>query len=185
MGYALAQGFITAALFAYISGSSFVLQDIYGVSPQMYSLIFALNGSGFILSSQITGRLAGRIQEIKLLVSGFIIATAGGVILLAALLAGAGLSGVLPAFFLVSASMGIVGPTSASLALQNQGKSAGSAAALLGVMSLVFGAVTSPLAGLGGGQTAMPIGITIAVASVCSILCYIVLIRPSKPSRGK
>jgi DHA1 family bicyclomycin/chloramphenicol resistance-like MFS transporter len=165
-----------------LSGSSFVLQNIYGVSPQTYSLIFAVNGLGFVIASQITGRLVGRIPEIKLLVGGFIIAASGGVLLLAMLLTGAGLPGVWPAFFLVVCSVGVVGPTSSSLALQSKGKTAGSAAALMGVLSLIFGAVTSPLAGIGGERSAIPLGVLIAAASVGSILCYVVLIRRSHQS---
>jgi DHA1 family bicyclomycin/chloramphenicol resistance-like MFS transporter len=177
MGYALSSGFVTAALFAYLSGSSFVLQNVYGASPQTYSYIFAINGLGFVIASQITGRLVGRIAEIKLLVSGYIVAATGGVALLVAVLSGAGLAGVWPSMFLVVSSVGIVGPTSSSLALQSKGSSAGSAAALLGVLSLIFGAITSPLAGLGGGHSAMPLGILIAAASVGSIVSYMLLIR--------
>ncbi|TVY09003.1 multidrug effflux MFS transporter [Paenibacillus cremeus] len=177
MGFALSSGFVTASLFAYLSGSSFVLQNVFGVSPQTYSLIFAANGLGFVLASQITGQLVGRIPEIKLLVWGYGMAAAGGILLLVGLLTGAGLAGVWVAFFLIVSSVGVVGPTSSSLALQNQGKSAGSASALLGVLSLMFGAITSPLAGLGGGHTALPLGILIAITSTCSVLCYFILIR--------
>lgn len=63
MGLALSSGFISAAMFAYISGSPFVLQNIYGVSPQVFSLIFAMNGIGIIIAGQITGRLAGKVSE--------------------------------------------------------------------------------------------------------------------------
>ena len=57
VGYALAQGFIMSAMFAYISGSTFVLQDIYGLSPQMFSFVFAINGFGLIIATQVTGHL--------------------------------------------------------------------------------------------------------------------------------
>ena len=46
LGHGLASGLTFGALFAYISGSSFVLQGIYGLSPQTYSLAFAMNGPG-------------------------------------------------------------------------------------------------------------------------------------------
>lgn len=55
MGYAMTSGFMMAAMFAYISGSSFVLQEMYGVSPRTYSFVFGLNGIGIILTSQIAG----------------------------------------------------------------------------------------------------------------------------------
>lgn len=70
IGYALSQAFVSAAMFAYISGSPFVLQDIFGVSPQGYSLFFAVNGVGIVLFSQVTGRLVSRTGEIKLLTTG-------------------------------------------------------------------------------------------------------------------
>ncbi len=185
MGYALASGFITAALFGYLSGSSFVFQSIYGVSAQTFSYIFALNGFGFVLASQITGRLVGRVSELKLLVSGFIVAATGGVLLVIMLLLDAGIIGITPAFFLVVSSVGIVGPTSSSLALQSKGKIAGSAAALQGVLSLGFGAITSPLAGIGGEESALPLGILIATAALGSIVCYLVLIRPLQRKKAE
>lgn len=88
MGYALSQGFVMAGMFAYISGSSFVLQTIYGVSPQMYSLIFAVNGFGIILTGQIAGRMSARVGERKLLICGLLLSTSGGILLLITLLAG-------------------------------------------------------------------------------------------------
>ena len=59
-----------SAMFAYISGSTFVLQDIYGLSPQAFSLVFALNGIGIIVATQVTGRLSGKVKESTLLVWG-------------------------------------------------------------------------------------------------------------------
>ena len=67
MGYVFTQGFVTAAMFAYISGSPFVIQNIYGASPQMFSFIFAINGLGIIIAGQTAGRLAGRVEETTLL----------------------------------------------------------------------------------------------------------------------
>jgi len=84
LGYALAQGFVMASLFSYISGSPFVVQDIFGVSPQMYSLIFAVNGLGIVLVTQITGRLAGKIAEKRLFVIGLMINVASGFSLISA-----------------------------------------------------------------------------------------------------
>src|SRR3954454_21070174 len=35
-----------ASMFAYIAGSPFVLQDIYGASPQQFSAVFTVNALG-------------------------------------------------------------------------------------------------------------------------------------------
>jgi DHA1 family bicyclomycin/chloramphenicol resistance-like MFS transporter len=176
MGYALSQGFVLAAMFAYISGSPFVLQNIFGVSPQMFSLFFAVNGLGIIIASQVTGRLAGRISETKLLVTGLGLASLSGIMLLVMIFIGAGLYTILPPLFLVVSSVGIVTTAGFSLAMQNQGQSAGSASSLLGLLSFIFGGIVSPLVGLGGSHTAIPMGIVIAAAATGSILSYALLI---------
>lgn len=185
IGYALPQGLVFAAMFAYISGSPFVLQNIYGASPQMFSLIFAINGIGIIIFSQITGRLAGRVSERKLFVVGLGISFIGAITLLIMLLLNTGLYAILPPLFFVVSSAGMVSTTGLSLAMQNQGKSAGSASALLGVLSLVFGGSVAPLVGL-GSNTAITMGIVIAIVSVGSILAYVFLVarRPYKSNRN-
>ncbi|WP_460001469.1 multidrug effflux MFS transporter [Paradesulfitobacterium aromaticivorans] len=175
MGYALPQGFVSAAMFAYISGSPFVIQNIYGVSPQGFSLIFATNGLGIILAGQITGRLAGRIRLTKLFVTGLGLAATGGISLLAVILLGAGLPAILPPLFLVVSSVGIVGTAGSSLAMENYGRAAGSASAILGLLPFIFGAVLAPLVGLGGGNTAVPMGIVIAAVEACALLLYTIL----------
>ncbi|ULL18603.1 MFS transporter [Paenibacillus sp. H1-7] len=182
MGYALSQGFVIAAMFAYISGSPFVIQNIFGASPQMYSVFFAINGLGIIIAGQITGRLAGKVGEARLLVSGLVIAAVGGVTLLAMILAGAGLYAILLPLFFVVSSVGIVSSTSFALAMQNQAQAAGSASALLGLLSFISGGVVAPLVGLGGGETAVPMGIVIAAADIAAMLCYVVMIRRKKPA---
>ncbi|MCR8636737.1 multidrug effflux MFS transporter [Paenibacillus radicis (ex Xue et al. 2023)] len=177
MGIALSQGLVVAAMFAYISGSPFVIQNIYGATPQMFSLFFAINGLGIIIASQTAGRLVSRIGEMKLLVSGLLIALLGGIMLLIMILAGAGLAAVLPCLFLVVSSVGIVTTAGFSLAMQNQKQGAGSASALLGVLSFIFGGIVAPLVGLGGEGTAVPMGIVIASAEIGAVLCYWTLVR--------
>lgn len=177
MGYALSQGLVTAAMFAYIAGSPFVFQKIFGVSPQGFSMIFAMNGLGIIIASQITGRLAGKVKETKLFVTGITLAGIGGVSLLAMISLQAGLVAVLVPLFFVVSSVGIVGATGFSLAMQNQSKAAGSASALQGLLSFISGGIVAPLVGIGGEDTAVPMGIVIALATLGAILCYLLMIR--------
>lgn len=181
VGYALAQGFVMAGMFAYISGSPFVLQNIFGVSPQMFSVIFAINGLGIIVATQVTGKLADKVGERRLLLTGVSFAAAGGLVLLGMILAGAGLIAVLIPLFFVVASVGMVNTTSFSLAMQNQAKSAGSASALLGIMPFVMGAIVAPLVGIAGSHTAVPMGVIIAIADVGAIVSYLLLTRKKSP----
>jgi DHA1 family bicyclomycin/chloramphenicol resistance-like MFS transporter len=167
-------------MFAYISGSPFVVQNIYGASPQMFSLIFAINGLGIMIASQVTGKLAGRIRESKLLVFGLGMSWMGAFILFIFLLFRLDLIFILLPLFFVVSSVGMVNTAGFSLAMQKQGKSAGSASALLGVLSLASGAIVAPLVGIGGGQSAIPMGVVIICVSSGAVLSYLCLVRKAK-----
>ncbi|WHZ01121.1 multidrug effflux MFS transporter [Neobacillus sp. YX16] len=177
MGYAISQGLISGTMFAYISGSPFVVQNIYGASPQVFSLIFAINGLGIMIASQTTGRLAGRVHESKLLIFGLGMSFFGSIFLFILILFQATLWMVLIPLLFVVSSVGVVNTAGFSLAMQKQGKNAGSASALLGVLSFVFGGVTSPLVGIGGGESAIPMGLVIVFASCGAVLSYVFLVH--------
>ncbi|RJE88545.1 Bcr/CflA family efflux MFS transporter [Paenibacillus sp. 1011MAR3C5] len=177
MGYAMTQGFMMAAMFAYISGSSFVLQEIYNVTPRTYSYIFGLNGIGIIIASQIAGRLAGKVEARKLLISGLAMAGCGSVLLLATAFLKLDLPMIVAGFFLVVSSLGITSATTTSLALQDQGQTAGSASALLGMLSFIFGGLAAPLVGLGGEGTAVPLAIVISSLVLAAFVCYVLLTK--------
>ncbi|WP_042352106.1 multidrug effflux MFS transporter [Bacillus massiliigorillae] len=180
MGYALSQGLVTAAMFAYIAGSPFVLQNIYNFTPQMFSVYFAINGIGIIIATQVTGRLSGRYGETKLLIVGLSLAAVSGIALLVAVILNANIFAVLiPLFFLVSC-VGIVGTTTFSLAMAKQEKTAGSAAALLGLLSFLFGGIVAPLVGMGGEHTALPMAVIIAVTEILALVLYFVMAHRQK-----
>ncbi|MEH7255012.1 multidrug effflux MFS transporter [Neobacillus niacini] len=176
IGYALSQGLVSATMFAYISGSPFVVQSIYGASPETFSLIFAINGIGIMIASQLTGRLSVRFRESKLLAFGLALSVFGSLVLLILLLLEAKLWLIMIPLFFVVSSVGVVNTASFSLAMQEQSKNAGSAAALLGVLSLSIGGITSPLVGIGGDQSALPMGLVIACASIGAVLIYVFLV---------
>ncbi|MBX6341892.1 MAG: multidrug effflux MFS transporter, partial [Thermomicrobiaceae bacterium] len=138
IGYALSGALGFAAMFAYISGSPFALQDIYGLSPQAFSLAFGTNALGLALAGQVNGRLVGRVSPGRLLTVGLAASAAGGLALLAVVGFGVlGLAGVLPCLFVVVASLGFVYPNATALALSGHPRAAGSASALVGVIQYV------------------------------------------------
>ncbi len=176
VGYALSCGLAFASMFAYISGSPFVLQTIYGLSPLLFSFAFGTNALGIMILGQVSGRLVGRVPPQKLLVIGLIINATGGLILLLVILQGhIGLIGILPALFLVVASMGLVLPNATTLALSGKPGVAGSASALLGVLQFAIGAAAAPLVGILGPTTALPMGIVIATLSISAFASFLLL----------
>jgi DHA1 family bicyclomycin/chloramphenicol resistance-like MFS transporter len=170
IGYALACGLGMGGVFAYIAGSSFVLQNVYGLSPQIYGLVFALNAVGLVIGAQVNGRLAGRLGASVLLTGGLVTMTVGGALLLAVVTTAAvGLAGVVPSLFVVMFGFGFVGPNSLALAMQRYPQAAGSASAVLGSFQFVMAAVVAPLAGVGGVADALPMALLILTMPVAAL----------------
>lgn len=178
VGYALVLGLVMGAMFCYISASSFVLQDMFAVSPQGFSLFFATNGFGIVLMSQLAGLLAGRVDARKIMRTGIVIAAIGSIALFASLmLEPPRLVAIMIPLFLVVSMVGLVNSTAFSLAMQSQGKAAGSASAILGLGMNTIGALFSPLVGLGGSHTYFPMALMILFCDVGALVVYVLFIR--------
>ncbi|GAA2373177.1 multidrug effflux MFS transporter [Nonomuraea africana] len=178
MACSLAAGLAFAGMFAYISGSPFVLQEVYGASPQQFSLVFGLNAFGLTIMAQVGGRLAGRVPPARLVLIGLFVSLAGGALLVLAATMGLGLAGVVAALFVIMCGAGLVLPGTGALALAGQPQQiAGSASALLGVLQFAFGAVAAPLVGLAGSGSAVPMAVVMLALIVGSLLIFILLGR--------
>jgi DHA1 family bicyclomycin/chloramphenicol resistance-like MFS transporter len=177
IGYAFTQGLIVAGIFAYVSGIPFVYQNIYGVSPQVFSLLFGVNGVALIIGSQLVGRLADFISETTFLKIGLFTANISGAVLLAALLLKAPLIAVAIPIFLFIGSLAVISSTSFTLAMEKQGHIAGSASALLGLLPFVLGSLTAPLVGIAGEYTAIPMGVIMFATSFIALLIYFGVVR--------
>ncbi|MFI5939530.1 multidrug effflux MFS transporter [Streptomyces uncialis] len=181
-GYTLAGGFTFAALFAYVSASPFVVQEIYGASPQTFSLLFGVNSVGLVIVGQINGRLlVGRVSLDKAVGVGLAVIGLASVALLlltAGVFGKAGLFPVAAALFVLMSAMGLVLPNTNALALFRAGHAAGSASALIGTSSFLIGAVASPLVGIAGEHTAVPMAVVQLTAALAAALAFLTLSRP-------
>ncbi|EST12316.1 multidrug effflux MFS transporter [Sporolactobacillus laevolacticus] len=178
VGFALVLGLVMGAMFCYISASSFVLQDMFNVSPQGFSLFFATNGFGIVVMSQLAGLLAGRVNARKILRTGIYIATIGSIALFASLLLNPPrLIAVIVPLFLVVSMVGLVNSTAFSLAMQTQEKAAGSASAILGLGMNTVGALLSPVVGIGGSHTYFPMALMILFCELSAFIIYLFFIR--------
>jgi MFS transporter, DHA1 family, multidrug resistance protein len=163
-----------AAMFAYIAGASFVLEDVFGVSPQVFSVVFAMNSVGLIAASQIGGRIVGRVGAPALLRVGVFGVAAGSIGVLVVTIAHAGLAPLLIGLFVILSSNGIVFPNGTAAALADQEGALGSASALLGMGQFGIGALIAPIVGVGGAHDALPMGIVIGVCGVSSLAVNLV-----------
>ena len=174
---AVAGGSAFAAMFAYIAGSPYVLQEVYGLSPGTYAVVFGANAAVLIALSQLSARLVGRTGPAPLLVSGAAMSAVGAVLLLVVAALALGLLGVLPALLLVVGAVGLVAPNAVALAMADHAQRAGAASALVGLLQFVLGAVAAPLTGVGGSRSALPMAVVIAVCAALSLTCGLAAAR--------
>ncbi|MBC2902479.1 multidrug effflux MFS transporter [Streptomyces cupreus] len=187
-GYMLTGGFSFAALFAYISASPFVIQEIYGASPQTFSLLFGLNSIGLVVVGQINGKvLVGRVSLDAVLAVGLgvVVLAAGALLLMSTGVFGeVGLAPVAAALFVLMSAMGVTLPNTQTLALLRTKQAAGSASALLGTSSFLIGAVVSPLVGVAGEDTAVPMAVVQVAAALVASACFMGMCRPWNRGAG-
>ena len=181
-GYMLTGGLAFAALFAYISASPFVVQEIYGASPQTFSLLFGVNSIGLVIVGQINGKLlVGRVSLDKALgwgVGTILLASLALLLMTTGVFGEVGLVPIAAGLFVLMSAMGLALPNTNAQALMRTPHAAGSASALLGTSSFLVGAVASPLVGIAGEHTAVPMAVVQLTCAALSLACFLGLCRP-------
>ncbi|WP_435204779.1 multidrug effflux MFS transporter [Micromonospora sp. bgisy143] len=177
VGLVLVAGLAMASLFAYVSGSSFVLQREYGLDEQQFGLAFGAGAVGLIGATQFNVRLLRRYTPQQILISALIAGMAAGLLLV--LFAATGIGGLgtlLASLWLVLAAAGLALPNAPALAMSRHSEAAGTAAALLGAVQFGVGALSAPLAGL-FGTGSVPMAVVIA-GGMAAALAVMVLVVP-------
>ena len=176
-GYALTVAFAYASLFGYISGSSFALQDVYGLTPTQFSLVFALNAAGMIVLGLLNARLVRRFPSGSCCSSGWSASTVAAAVLLVVVAGTAlGLLAVLAPLFVVVATRGLVSANATVLGVE-RAPAAGSASAVLGACMFAGGILVTPLMALGGEGTAVPMVAVVAGGALAALLATALLTR--------
>jgi DHA1 family bicyclomycin/chloramphenicol resistance-like MFS transporter len=184
LGYAIAGSTVCAAMFGYISASPFLLQDGFGLSPQVFSLCFAVNALGIVAMSNVGRLLLRRTTSLVLLRWGVGQCAVGAVLLAAVLLSGLGLAFVLVALFVLVSSVGFALTYASVLAMDLHRGIAGSASALLGAAQYAFGAVTARLVGFGNRTAGTALAYTVLGAALIAVLGLWMAVRPAPGIAG-
>ena len=177
LGQSLIQFFAFGSFFAYISGSSFVYQNIFQLSAQEFSYLFGINSCGIILASAISGRVSNVVTSRQILTFSLWQLTIGSLLFLVAMIFEWSLIPVTTILFFTACTVSLFGSASFSMAMTKYGKMAGSASAILGFASMFAAGIVSPIVGLGGEHTGIPMGITMLVCAVLSLLCLYGLVE--------
>lgn len=164
---ALAGGLGMGGLFAYVTGSPHVLIEVYGVTPTVFSGLFALNALAMTLAAQVNGRLLARRHPSRIVRVALWVMPATGILGLLLSIAGLMPLPVLIAFLMsFMAVQGFIGPNSAALALSGQGGRLGAASAMLGTLQFVCGTFIGLLVSLWRTDSATALVGIMAVAGV-------------------
>lgn len=173
----LVAGLTMAAMFGYLAGSPFVLQEAYGLSPRGYGVVVGVNALGLVLCGQLNPRLVARWQPRRVLTGGVLAATlATQAALLSALTGAGGLLGVVVPWTLLMCALGLVLPNTPALALARHGATAGSAAALLGASQFGIAAVAPPVVGAVGAVPVTGVAVVVATASLAASLLVVTVV---------
>ena len=173
LAYALTGGSGLAALFAYISGSPFVLIELLGVSPGLYGVLFGVNAACFVLGSQVNARMLRYRTPGELLpwtIGAFVI----GTFLLVAVCASPlfGVASFIATMAIVLFAVGCSLANTTALALNPFVRQAGAASAMLGTIQLGAGAVSGLIVGVSYNGSALPLGLVVAG---CGVLAGVTL----------
>ena len=184
MGYIVAGGLASAAMFAYISGSPFVFIELNGVPPERFGLLFGMNSIGLIAASQLNRWLLERYRGSQILVSAITVTAVSSLLLVVSAATGlGGFPGMLFVLFFCIASTGLIGPNTTAGAMAPYARQAGSASAMLGAVQFGLGATASALVGLLFNGTAVPMAGTIALCGVGSfVVLQLLVMRPLRVS---
>lgn len=177
-GHCLVQCFFFGAFFSYIAGSSFLFQNIYGVSPQTFSYIFGGIGLGLMAAGSVPARMAGAVREIILLKWSILISLIGSFFFLGGILLDAPIWYTVPVLFVTIIPLSVMGAASVSLALSRCGENAGSGSALIGFFSMILGGVMMPVVGIAGDHTALPMAVIMTVFYILSDIIFAKMILP-------
>jgi MFS transporter, DHA1 family, multidrug resistance protein len=184
LGLTFIGGLGISSFFAFLSTSSFVYIEHYGLTPTQYSMAFSVNAVGFIGASQFASHLGGRFGMGRVVMAAVSIYASIAVLLLALTLAGFdSLAVLIPLLFVSFAFLGLVIPSTMVLALDNHGPIAGIASALGGTLQMVSGAVVVGIAGLFFDGTSLPMVATIACTAAAAFVVSVATLGKQKLAR--
>ena len=179
LGAAIIGGMTFTGLFGYLSTSSFLFQEVYAFTAQQYGLLFAVNSVGIIIGVQTSSRLMrGSVQPQWILAVTTVVHLAMAIAIIVLDSSGAGFWGTaIPLWFYILAC-GFSFPAVQVLALAHHGAEAGTAASLLGALNFGLAGLISPLIGLMGVGSAVPMAFVMVLAAVLAIAALWALVRP-------
>ncbi|MDR1295209.1 MAG: multidrug effflux MFS transporter [Bifidobacteriaceae bacterium] len=163
---------VFAAMMSYISASPFVYQVMIGMNEVTYGFLFGGTASAIAAVSVAAARLAHRFHAAQMVRLGVLVLLTSAGALGALVLCAAPPVWLIMPLAVAVASMGLVFGNTTALALSAVPRGLGTASALLGASQFVIGALVSPLVGIAGERTAVPLAIVFGIsAALAGLAC--------------
>jgi DHA1 family bicyclomycin/chloramphenicol resistance-like MFS transporter len=162
-----------AVVFAWISGSPFVLQNLYGLSPFAFSIAYAVACGGALAGGSIAASLAMRIGLDRTMALGAVCLAAGGLAMMVCLALGwPPVPSLVLSMVVCHAGNMLATPQAVAGALTPFPHCAGTASSLLGLVQQISAALVGTLVGLALGRSAWPLAIAIALMGCVSVALW-------------
>jgi len=178
VGVVIIGGMTFSGLFSYLSASSFLFQEVYGLNAQEFGLLFAVNSIGIVIGVQTSSRLAKYVAPQWILLGAVTGMLLSSVTIVALDIANVGLLGILIPLFFFIMSCGFAFPCQQVLALAGHGGEAATAASVLGAVNFGLAGLISPIVGLFGIQNAVPMGAVMALTAMVSLIVMWLIVKP-------
>lgn len=173
LGYMMCGAFSFAGMFAQLSGTPFVYIQLFGVAPENFGFLFALNILGIMAGSFINSRLVMRFGIRRMLIAGTSLALSGGLLLAVFATFGiGGLYGIVIPIVIFMTPHNIVNANATAGALEAYPHIAGTASALIGAVRFTTGAAVGALVGLLHDGSALPMAYVIAGCGLFSAASF-------------
>jgi MFS transporter, DHA1 family, multidrug resistance protein len=160
-------------VFAWISASPFVLQDLYGLTPFWFGFAFAAASAGFLTGSILATRLGMRLGIDRSIGVGAACLAVGGLGCVAAVAFSASAIPLLIAISLYACGMGLLQPQTIAGALMPFPHKAGAASSLVGVAQMSAAAVVGVGVGHALGSNAWPLALPCAAFGVLTLVIWV------------
>jgi DHA1 family bicyclomycin/chloramphenicol resistance-like MFS transporter len=164
-----------AGLFAWLSGASFVLQDLYGLSPMAFAIAFTLGSGGYLVGTWTAARIVTRVGLDRTIGIGSLALALGGLgMLVAPALAWTSAAALVVPITVYLFGLGLVLPQTMAGALTPFPDRAGAASSLVGFMQQMSGAIIGAVVGHLLGQSAWPLSLGVAAMGCLALVLWTV-----------
>jgi len=185
-GGALVASFAFCGVFSYVSGSAFVLIEVFGISSAHFGYLFGLNAFGLMVGALSNARFVHRIGSRIILLVGTLAMLGSGAAMLTSALSGlGGIAGIVGPMVVYVMGMGMVMPNAIAAAMEPVPHMAGFASSIIGCLQTASGSLAGFLLGLAYNRSAVPMATAVALSASLAALSYFGLLARSQPASSR